>query len=435
MYNSFFGFKEKPFKLVPNPDYLFMSKSHEIAMAHLIYATDQGDGFVVITGEVGTGKTTLCRNYLSLLNDQIESAYIFNPNLDAIELLTSICDEFGIVDAGGTVKELLDSLNQYLINQNEAGRKAILLIDEAQNLTVKNLEMVRMLSNLETTRSKLLQIILVGQPELNDKLDSHELRQFAQRISLSYYLAPLAAKETEGYIRHRIHIAAQRQTAIFTSRACRVVHRYSNGLPRLINIACDRALLTAYSLNLDKVTAPVAKTAIKELTNRGSRISSGGWIRPLIWGAVSACILGIAVLALIQSGLLSEMAKPPIPSSPEMVEASEVSETAPVPSAEQTFRVPSQPQAEVYALSPTPAVPTETPQHETVSNPEENSVSATIIPAPSSQVQLPDTTSPPSLRTTPFLRLLRALPSWISIIPAGTQRRHCLPDGGNRSLA
>ena len=269
MYNTFFGLQEKPFKLVPNPDYLYLSKHHEIALAHLTYAVSQGDGFVVITGEVGTGKTTLCRNFLERLDDTTESAYIFNPKLDSVELLTSICNEFGIQTNHTSLKKLLDVINGYLILKNKKGGKVVLLIDEAQNLSVENLEMIRMLSNLETTRSKLLQIILVGQPELSDKLDSYELRQLAQRISLSAYLSPLKINETISYIHHRVHIAAQRSLTLFTPGACRLIFKYSHGIPRMINIACDRALLTAFSLGRPKVTPAVAKIAIQELSSRG----------------------------------------------------------------------------------------------------------------------------------------------------------------------
>ncbi len=361
MYNSFFGFKEKPFKLVPNPDYLFMSKSHEIAMAHLIYAMDQGDGFVVITGEVGTGKTTLCRNFLELLDEHTESAYIFNPNMNAAELLASICKEFGISHKNGTVKELLDALNEFLMRQNEAGRKAILLIDEAQNLTVENLEMVRMLSNLETTRSKLLQIILVGQPELNDKLDAHELRQLAQRISLNYYLTPLSAKETAGYIQHRLHIAAQRQMHLFTARAHRLIHRYANGIPRLINIACDRALLTAYSLNVNKVSGPIVKTALKELAGRGSKNPAANWIRQLVWGGVVAGLIALAATAVIYGGAIHRlMISEQNAASTRQAEPSPGADFALSDPATPVYKVPAPvPQSAVSAeLDPTPAVQT-----------------------------------------------------------------------------
>jgi general secretion pathway protein A len=294
MYNTYFGFREKPFKLVPNPDFLYLSKNHEIALAHLSYAVSQGDGFVVITGEVGTGKTTLCRIFLERLEEGIESAYIFNPRLDSVQLLTTICNEFGIRTNHNNLKQLLDVINGYLIMKNQAGRKVILLIDEAQNLSVENLEMVRMLSNLETTRNKLLQIILVGQPELGDMLESYELRQLAQRISLSAHLTPLSAAETSGYIEHRILIAAQRQLGLFTSGACRLIHRFSSGIPRKINIAADRALLTAYSLNRPKVTKDVARIAIGELATRGRALESAPMRRAVIWTAVALGILLVA---------------------------------------------------------------------------------------------------------------------------------------------
>ncbi|RJQ85160.1 MAG: hypothetical protein C4519_03595 [Desulfobacteraceae bacterium] len=291
MYNAHFGFREKPFKLVPNPDYLYLSKNHEIALAHLTYAVSQGDGFVVITGEVGTGKTTLCRLFLERLEDDVESAYIFNPQLDSIQLLASICNEFGIRGNHGSLKQLLDVLNDYLILKNQDGRKVLLLIDEAQNLSIENLEMVRMLSNLETTRNKLLQIILVGQPELGDKLDSYELRQLAQRISLSAHLTPLGPTETVGYIQHRLSIAAQRQLNLFTRGACRRIHRFSGGIPRLINIACDRALLTAFSLNRSRVTAAIAGIAVQELASRGRGQTLSIFKKMVFWSAVSIAIM------------------------------------------------------------------------------------------------------------------------------------------------
>ena len=297
MYNAFFEFQEKPFKLVPNPEFLYLSKSHEIALAHLNYAVEQGDGFVVITGEIGTGKTTLCRNFLERLNDQTETAYIFNPRLNSSELLGTICNEFGIATQETSVKALLDIFYDYLILKNKVGRSVILLIDEAQSLTIENLETIRMLSNLETSRNKLLQIFLVGQPELSDTLDSHELRQLAQRIPLACYLAPLNPHETTGYIKHRINIASQRQAELFTSRACRLIHRYSNGIPRLINIAADRCLLTAYSLNRKKITAAIAKAAIKELAGRGRAVAKRSF-----WNFLGRGI-GAVLIALALTGI------------------------------------------------------------------------------------------------------------------------------------
>jgi general secretion pathway protein A len=308
MYNTFFGFREKPFKLVPNPDYLYLSKSHEDALAHLTYALDQGDGFVVISGEVGTGKTTLCRNFLEQLDNHTESAYIFNPRLDSTQLLSSICNEYGIKTSGKhDIKELLDKLNTYLIAQHSMDRKVVLLIDEAQGLSVKSLEMVRLVSNLETTRSKLLQIILVGQPELEDKLASHELRQLAQRISLNCQLEPLTASETEGYIRHRVSIAAVRPVKIFSSNAARRAFEYAGGVPRLINIACDRALLSAYSQNQPKVNEAIMQTVIAELDRRGSQIKPRKIPVRLIWLSILILFLLATSYWGYQSGALSEL--------------------------------------------------------------------------------------------------------------------------------
>ena len=270
MYENFFGFKEKPFKLVPNPDYLFLSKSHEEALAHLNYALSQGDGFVEITGEVGTGKTTLCRAFLENLGDDTIAAYIFNPKLGPRQLIKTINDELGITHRADNTKELIDNLNKFLMRQKVRGKKVILLIDEAQNLSKNVLEQLRLLSNLETSRAKLLQIILVGQPELSDILDSHELRQLGQRITLRYHLSPLSPIETIDYIQYRISIAAQRSGPKFDRAACRQIYRYSKGIPRLINISCDRMLLTAFGLGKRKITGSIANNSIKELKSRGA---------------------------------------------------------------------------------------------------------------------------------------------------------------------
>lgn len=265
MYTSFFGFKEKPFKLVPDPEYLFLSRCHEEALAHLTYAVNHGDGFVLITGEVGTGKTTLCRAFLDSLDNSVEVAYIFNPKMDASQLLKAINDDFSIDSGNENIKNLIDALNSFLLEEKTRGRQVLILIDEAQNLSDEVLEQLRLLSNLETNREKLLQIILVGQPELLDKLASHELRQLGQRINITSRLAPLTAQETEAYIQHRIKRARQLPGDIFDRSACRRIHAYAGGIPRLINIACDRALLTAFSLNRFRVTATIARQAINEL--------------------------------------------------------------------------------------------------------------------------------------------------------------------------
>lgn len=271
MYNNFFGFKERPFQLVPNPGYLFLSRSHEEAIAHLNYAVSHGDGFVEITGEVGTGKTTLCRAFLENLDKKTEVAYIFNPRLNSIELLRAINDEFGLDSKADNAKDLIDTLNAFLISLKPAGKNALLLIDEAQNLGMEVLEQLRLLSNLETNTSKLIQIVLVGQPELRKKLDSYELRQMTQRITLSWFLTPLTRKETREYIRHRVNIASKKTEDKFTPAAYHRIHNYSGGIPRLINITCDRALLTAYGFNKRKVTGSIAGKSINELKARGGK--------------------------------------------------------------------------------------------------------------------------------------------------------------------
>lgn len=267
MYNAYYGFKEKPFKLVPNPAYLYLGKCHEDALAHLTYATSEGDGFVEISGEVGTGKTTLCRVFLENLDASTESAYIFNPRLETLQLLRTINTEFGIRNRNenATLKDLLDDLNAFLIKKRIDGKRILLFIDEAQNLSTANLEMIRMLSNLETTRTKLLQIVLVGQPELSEKLERHDLRQLRQRINLTCYLVPLGRKETRAYIDHRVSIAAQKKLSLFSAAAHRAIYKFSEGVPRRINIVCDRALLAAYSQNKTKVTPAIMRTVIKEL--------------------------------------------------------------------------------------------------------------------------------------------------------------------------
>jgi len=297
MYNKFFGFKEKPFKLVPNPAYFYLSKSHEEAMAHLNYAISQGDGFVEITGEVGTGKTTLCRTFLESLNGTVEAAYIFNPKLGPKQLLRTINEEFGIPVAGDDTKNLIDSLNSFLMQKKAGGKKAILVIDEAQNLNRNVLEQLRLLSNLETNRDKLLQIILVGQPELSEILNSHALRQVGQRITLSYQLRPLTFAECKEYIHYRINIAAQKTAIRFDRSAYRQIFKYSKGIPRLVNIVCDRALLTAFVLNQFKITNGIAKAAIKELATRGRFVnygfSTGRW-----------ALVGLSFLSIVFLGVM-----------------------------------------------------------------------------------------------------------------------------------
>ncbi len=265
MYNAFFDFREKPFKLVPNPEFLFLSQCHEEALAHLTYATSQGDGFVEITGEVGTGKTTLCRVFLEDLDKDIEAAFIFNSKLDSVQLLRAINKELGIVSLSSDPVELTNELGEFLLEKKSQGKSVILLIDEAQNLGHETLEQLRLLSNLETTKNKLLQIILVGQPELSDILDSYDLRQLRQRINLSCHIHPMTFKETCDYIIHRVNVASLKPQTLFSRKVQKDIYRFSAGIPRLINIICDRCLLAAYSLNKKKVTPSILKLAQNEL--------------------------------------------------------------------------------------------------------------------------------------------------------------------------
>lgn len=305
MYKNFFGFKERPFKLVPDPAYLFLSRSHEEAMAHLTYAMKQGDGFVEITGEVGTGKTTICRAFLESLDENTEAAYIFNPKLDSIQLIKAVNDEFGISSDADNIKDLIDTLNSFLIEKRAEGKNVILLIDEAQGLNKEVLEQLRLLSNLETTNHKLLQIILVGQPELGEKLDSRELRQLSQRITLSCRLIPLNYREVKEYIQHRINIASRKQGIKFARAAYRYIYKYSRGIPRSINIVCGRALLTAFGLDQQRITGKIIRTSIKELAGRGDMKRYGLWDRKKAILLFSVLCLSLFMILFYRPGFLN----------------------------------------------------------------------------------------------------------------------------------
>ncbi len=303
MYNAFFDFGEKPFKLVPNPEFLFLGKSHEEALAHLTYATSQGDGFVEITGEVGTGKTTLCRVFLEDLDKDIEAAFIFNSKLDSSRLLKAIHRELGIACTASNPADLTLALNEFLLEKKARGKSVILLIDEAQNLSRETLEQLRLLSNLETTRSKLLQIILVGQPELEEILDSYEMRQLRQRINLSCHILPMTLKETRDYVQHRINVASRKPRTLFTRGAMNHIYDYSRGVPRLINIACDRSLLAAYSLNQKKVTAATVKIAVRELAPRKSAQTRSNSLKKKAAGVVFSIMIAAVLFLAVFKGI------------------------------------------------------------------------------------------------------------------------------------
>ena len=270
MYTQHFELSELPFSIAPNPRYLFLSPQHREALAHLLYGVGVGGGFVVLTGEVGMGKTTLCRALIDQLPQDVEIALIFNPRLSSRELLASICDELQISYSGpkASLKELIDALNTHLLRAHASGRRVLVLIDEAQNLRFDVLEQVRLLTNLETNQHKLLQIILVGQPELNDILDRPNLRQLAQRITARYHLEPLNLDATRDYIRHRLKVADARRE-IFTPGGVREIFRRSLGIPRLVNLIGDRALLAAYTLGKREVDRSMVRRAALELRGAG----------------------------------------------------------------------------------------------------------------------------------------------------------------------
>jgi len=265
VYQQYFHFSELPFSIAPDPHFMFMSARHQEGLAHLLYGINMGGGFVALTGEVGTGKTTLCRCLLQQLPVNVDIALILNPKLNAVELLATICDELSIgYDKNRqTLKDFIDKINQYLLTAYANGRRTVLLIDEAQNLSLEVLEQVRLLTNLETSKTKLLQIILVGQPELKQLLNQKDLRQLNQRITARYHLLPLSLDETRAYIHHRLAVC-NGNPDLFKDRAVRKIYQFSSGIPRLINILCDRALLGAYATNAHAITPDIITRAARE---------------------------------------------------------------------------------------------------------------------------------------------------------------------------
>ena len=266
MYLDFFSFREKPFNLTPDPRFIFLSKNHKETFAHLLYGINNRVGFIALTGEVGSGKTTVLRALLSQLHtDHHRTALIFNPCLSPTELLQNVNREFGILVEPSNNSSLLEALNQYLLQQNAADRTVVLVIDEAQNLEAPVLEQIRLISNLETDREKLIQIVLSGQPELGEMLARDEMRQLSQRITVRYHLRPMDFQDTVGYIRHRLEVAGGRDEIIFSRRALKRIYRYSRGLPRLINVASDRALLAGYTRDTKKITVRITAAGINDM--------------------------------------------------------------------------------------------------------------------------------------------------------------------------
>ncbi len=298
MYTNYFKLKQAPFSIAPDPRYLFMSERHREALAHLLYGINSGGGFVLLTGEIGAGKTTVCRCFIEQIPENCRLAYIFNPKLSVGELLQSVCEEFRIAAPSGEageagIKGYVDAINAYLLASHAQGRNNVLVIDEAQNLAPDVLEQLRLLTNLETSERKLLQIILIGQPELRTMLARPELEQLAQRVIARYHLGPLSELETGAYIAHRMAVAGSQGAPVFPAAMTPLVHRATGGVPRRINLLCDRALLGAYVENSVEVTRTILRKA-------GEEVFAGDAAPPLRaarWPLVGAGLLAGAVLS------------------------------------------------------------------------------------------------------------------------------------------
>ena len=277
MYEEYFSLKERPFSLTPDPDFLFLSGSHQQALDHLLFGLESGEGFIVVTGDIGVGKTTVCRALLRRLPGRFVTALVVNTLLTEKELLRTVLGDFGAPVPDGTRKDLLDALNRFLLDEAEAGRRPVLIIDEAQNLAPSLLEQVRLLSNLETEKRKLLQIVLFGQKELQEKLRLPQLRQFNQRITVRATILPLDLRETSRYIQHRMSVAGAAGSTFLTPAAERLLHRRSRGVPRRINQLCDRALLAACLRNAGRVEPEDVVRAAASLSDGSGRVGWTGW--------------------------------------------------------------------------------------------------------------------------------------------------------------
>ncbi|MCG7954234.1 MAG: AAA family ATPase [Candidatus Thiodiazotropha endolucinida] len=347
MFQDYFGIAEDPFAITPDPKYLFLSERHRNGFAHLLYGVTQGGGFVQLTGEVGTGKTLLCRKLLAQLPRAVDVAFVFNPRLSPLELVATICDELRVLYPLGcsSIKEIVDFLNAYLLESHAQGRRTVVIIDEAQNLSFESLEQIRLLTNLETSSEKLLQIILVGQPELRSLLNRPELRQLAQRVTARYHLTPLSRSETRAYILHRLKVAGL-ERPLFTDGAIRRVYKLSGGIPRLINILCSRGMLAAYGKRKGQVSRSMLSQVARELRGEvglASRFPSWGWMM----AGVSATLLVLALLP--QVDLFRLFAEP---SHEAQIVEQQQSQQLQQPQPLQQSREPQQPQEPLQVEQP-----------------------------------------------------------------------------------
>ena len=301
MYESFYGLKENPFNVTPNPEFIYLGEHHREALAQLLYGDREKKGFIVITGEVGTGKTTLVHYLLDKMdgNGHTRTAFLFNPRLTVNDFIQYILKDLGVRVQGKTKGEYLHNLHRYLLNAYRKDERVVLIVDEAHSLDPELLEEIRLLSNLETSKSKLIQIVLIGQPELDRTLSRPEFRQLRQRINLRYYLPPLSEKETREYIEKRLRIAGAKESP-FTDKAIKEIYMRSGGIPRLINILCDNALLNGFALDQKKVDERSVKEVAKDL--KLGKKSRRVWIRLLSGIAIAVCIL--IFIHLYKSGYL-----------------------------------------------------------------------------------------------------------------------------------
>ncbi len=370
MYESFYGFEEKPFMLTPDPRYLYLSRSHRDALNHLRYGLTEGEGFIVIVGEVGVGKTITCRALLEQIPGMMQAAFIVNPLVSELELLETILEEWGAIPqksettTSRTIKDCHDLINQHLLDLASRGERGVLIIDEAQNLSSTNLERIRLLSNIETERSKLLQVILVGQEELLKKLSSPDLEQLNQRISVRYALMSLNQHEVAGYVNHRLKIAGTTTQIMFTPDALAAIFAYSRGLPRLINLASDRALSVGFEEQAMTITRQMVTRGIKGLEGAGRSVAPTPSTSPRIMATILGILLiGAAIAAdFMLHGPLTQLMAPvdesvienltPLsssttPETPQLVEP-----TTPSIALEQTLKKPSVPAVSTSASSP-----------------------------------------------------------------------------------